>query len=89
MAEVRIAACTQHFDSAHAQRIVLAIDESVGFQRRVKTRPAASGVEFGFGIKQRTVAALAQVGAGAIFIPIHARERPLGTRLAGNRVFFW
>ncbi len=88
MPQVRVTAGAQHFDAAHAQGIVFTVNDGVGFQWCVEAWPTATGVEFGAGIEQWTVAALAQVGARTIFIPIHPRKRPLGARLASNRVFF-
>jgi hypothetical protein len=88
MPQVRIAAGAQHFDAAHAQGIVFTVNDGVGFQRCVETGPTATGVEFGASIEQWTVAAFAQVGARTLFIPIHSGKRSLGSRLAGNRVFF-
>jgi len=89
MPQVRVAAGAQHFDAAHAQGIVLTVNDRVGFQWSVEAGPTATGVEFSAGIEQWIVAAFAQVGARTIFIPIHPRKRPLGAGLASNGVFFW
>jgi hypothetical protein len=86
MAEMAIALRAQHLGADHAVADVpFFVDMALDRGRR-KTRPAATGIEFGVGFEQRLAAAGAGVSALALLMLVFARERPLGRLLAQHGV---
>src|ERR1700733_3161980 len=86
MPEVTIAARAQHFGSDHAVADVALLVDMALRRGRGKARPAAAGIEFGIGFKQRLSAAGAGVNAGPVLVLVFAGARPFGRFLAQHRI---
>ena len=72
MAEVGAAVVAGDFGADHAEAAVGVLVDQASVVRRVETRPAATGIELGFGAEKRRPAADAAVGAVVLAIPITA-----------------
>src|SRR4051812_42890672 len=59
-----------------------------GVRRLEETRPAAAGIEFGAGLKQRRAAARASEDAFALEVGVRAGERALGALLPQDTELF-
>lgn len=87
MTEMGAAVVAGDFRAQHAEAAVDVFVDQFFIVRRVKTRPAAAGIELGFGAEKRGAAADAAVGAVGVRVPILAGEGRLGAFLAGHAVF--
>src|ERR1700680_22060 len=86
MTEMRVAGCAQDLGAAHQMAVVLCGANAFGRGRRVKARPSATGIEFGFGVEEERAAARAAIASGFFVVPILAAEGRLGAFLAGDAV---
>src|SRR3984893_1694437 len=86
MAEMRVTSRAQDLGAAHQMTVVLGGADVFGFRRRVKARPSATGVEFGFGVEEQRAAARAAIAPGFFVVPILAAEGRLGAFLAGDAI---
>lgn len=74
MAEMCAAPSASHFYATHAVAKIFVLIETVG-QGLPKAGPAAAGVEFAFGSKQRLAATDAMVGSAGCTISVFAGKR--------------
>src|SRR5690606_20056378 len=79
VAEVGVAAGTEHFGAVHAVTVVLGGGDGIVVHRRVVAGPATAGIELGVGIEQRCIAAYAVVLTRFTLEVILAGKWPFGT----------
>src|SRR5688572_1171375 len=84
MAQVGIATAAEHFGPAHAKTAVVFGSDTFPGNRRRKTWPACSGIEFRLRSKELIAAASATVYALLVLIPILSAKGRLGPLFSGD-----
>ena len=84
MAQMRLALRANSLHAAHAVARVDDLFDRIFFCRLVKTRPTATGIKFGAGIKKQFAAAHAVVLAILPMLLIASAKGPLGGRVSGD-----
>src|SRR5579862_9090269 len=75
---------TTGFDASHTVALVAVFFNALFVCRLVKTWPASTGIELGFGVEQWLAATRAHIGSGILGLPILSGEGAFGTGLAGD-----
>jgi hypothetical protein len=88
VAQMRVARSAQHLGASHQVAGVLGGAHVLGRSRSVEARPAATGVELGFGVEEQGSAAGAAIASRFVGVPILSAEGRLGAFLAGDAVLF-
>ncbi len=87
MAQMRPAIVAGHFSTHHAKAAVDVFVNAIFSMWRMKTRPAAAGIKFGFRTEERGVTTDAAVGTTFMTIPVNASKCALGSFLPGDVIF--
>ncbi len=87
MPQVRIANLANNFSAHHAMTAVRLHDDGVGIERGEIAGPAAAGIEFGIGCKQRGAATYAGINAVFMMIPITSAKSWFGRGMTCDFVF--
>jgi len=88
MPQVRSAACAGHLHPPHPEAVVLVRVNRLRVDRRIKTGPAAAGVELSLRRKERGVAGTAVVHAVCVIVGQHSRKGALGAFFSHDVVLF-
>ena len=86
MPEVGITVAAQQFNPAHAETVVRSLYNTGFLEFRVKTGPAAAGVELAAGIEQELAAAHTMIMPAFPALLVFTGERHFGSRLPGDAV---
>jgi hypothetical protein len=86
--QMRTAPGAQHFGSMHAERIIVAVKNTVSARRLKKTGPAAGACKFGVGPEKFIATYGAIISAFLIFVPVFARDSRLGGRFTRYGILF-
>src|SRR5918992_6033932 len=84
MPQVGIATAAEHFGPPHAKSAVIFGSDTFPGNRRPKTWPARSGIEFRLRTKEFIAAASAAVNAVVVLIPVFSAKRRLGPLLSSD-----
>ena len=84
-----IALAAARFDAAHAVRMIgIFLDRAVP-NGLIEARPAAAGIEFGIGHKERIAATGAAIQSEAMLMQMRPGAGALGAMLAQDSVLLW
>lgn len=89
MPEVCITVTTDHFGTFHKETAIISLGNRFRLQRLIKTRPACSGVVFGFRGKKWLATTNTLVNPALFAIPILTRKCPLRAFLPGHLKLLW